>query len=248
MQTYYMDVTEVTYAAYKACEAAGDCNRAGPRYRDYDRPEQPMVGANWYDAKMFCEAQGKHLPTEAEWEKAARGPDGHAHPWGDEPATCDEAVIKNASGRSCGIEKQGGQPAKGRTWEVAKKPAGVYGLYDMLGNAEEWVADWYVQDYDQCGEDCAGIDPLGPCGGEEPCAGKNFKMVKGGSWYWPETCAKGFHRRPHFPANEPYHHFGFRCAASAEEASALIAAATTTPNDDALDNAQTVDEATPSTP
>jgi len=223
LPTYYMDVTEVTYAAYKACEAEGLCNKAGPRYSDYDRPEQPIVGISWYDAVQFCEAMGKHLPTEAEWEKAARGADGMAYPWGDEPTTCDQAVIRDASGRSCGVEKQGGNANKGRTWEVAQKPAGVYGLYDMVGNAEEWVADWYSP-YEDCGEACIGVDPKGPCDGQEPCEGHDKKMVKGGSWFWPSSCAVGYHRRPHFPANKPYHHFGFRCAASPEEAKALVEA------------------------
>ena len=223
MPTFYMDVTEVTYEAYKACEAEGLCNKAGPLYSDYDRPQQPIVGISWYDAVQFCEAMGKHLPTESEWEKAARGPDGAAYPWGDEPTTCERAVIRDPmTGRSCGIQKKGGNADKGRTWEVAQKEPGIYGLYDMVGNAEEWVADWYGP-YDECGEACTGVDPKGPCDGQEPCEGFDRKMVKGGSWFWPASCAVAYHRRPHFPANKPYHHFGFRCAASVDEARALAA-------------------------
>jgi formylglycine-generating enzyme len=222
LQTYYMDVTEVTFEAYKSCEAAGRCNKAGPRYGDFSRPKQPMIGANWYDASKYCEAQGKHLPTEAEWEKAARGPDGELEPWGNEPATCDRAVIMNEAGqRSCGVKKRGDLPEKGRTWEVAQKPVGRYGLYDMAGNGEEWVADWYAPTYAKCGEPCLGTNPEGPCKNADKCPGYTEKIVKGGSWFWPGSCATGYNRRPHVPSNNPYHHFGFRCAASTDEAARM---------------------------
>ena len=76
LQTFYMDQTEVTNAAYQACLKSRKCNKARPLYRDYDAAQQPMTGVSWHDAVKFCEAQGKHLPTEAEWEAAARGPNG----------------------------------------------------------------------------------------------------------------------------------------------------------------------------
>jgi formylglycine-generating enzyme required for sulfatase activity len=222
VQTFYMDVTEVTFEAYKACEKAGRCDKAGPRYGDFSRPLQPMIGANWYDARKYCEAMGKHLPTEAEWELAARGPEGATEPWGDEPATCERAVIMDEKGRrSCGIQKSGDNPEKGRTWEVAQKPAGRHGLFDMVGNAEEWTADWYASSFTKCGDACLGEDPRGPCAGADTCPGHVYKVVKGGSWFWPASCATGYNRRPHFPANQPYHHFGFRCAASVDEAQKL---------------------------
>jgi len=219
LQTFYIDRTEVTYAAYKACEREGLCAPGGPLYRDFDRPEQPLVGATWYQADAYCRARGRHLPTEAEWEAAARGPEGAPQPWGAGPATCERAVILDARGRSCGVKKEGRRAETGRTWEVGRMPAGRYGLYDMVGNAEEWVADWYASAAD-CGDACRGQAPRGPCAGRETCA-SGRKVVKGGSWYWPADCATGWHRRPHFPANAPYHHFGFRCAASAEEMEAL---------------------------
>ena len=94
----------------------------------------------------------------------------------------------------------------------------------MIGNAEEWTRDWYTKDWDTCGEACAGIDPQGPCADQAPekrCRKHTKKVVKGGSWYWPKACATSWTRRPHFPKNKPYHHFGFRCAASIEQAEAL---------------------------
>ena len=224
LSTFYMDKTEVTYAAYQRCVKAGDCRRRRPAYNDYNRAKQPMVGVTWYEANQYCKAVGKHLPTEAEWEKAARGSDGQLYPWGDEPADCEKAVIKDKSGRSCGVKKKAPSPAKGRTLEVASRPAGRFGLFDMIGNAEEWTADWYTRDYATCGPNCAMNNPRGPCPEQAPekaCKGYTKKSVRGGSWYWPSNCATSWTRRPHFPNNKPYHHFGFRCAASLAEASHL---------------------------
>lgn len=221
MQTYFMDLYEVTYGDYQACVKAKKCKRSHPAYNDYDRPKQPMVGMTWYDTVQFCKAQGKHLPTEAEWEKAARGPDGNTHPWGNEPADCKRAVIMDKTGRGCGTPKLPPNPEKGRTLEVGTRPAGVYGLFDMSGNAWEWVADWYTTSFERCGKDCLGPDPKGPCGGKADCPNHDKKLVKGGSWYWPPHMATAVWRRPHFPENKPYHHFGFRCAASLAEAQAL---------------------------
>ncbi len=221
-QTFYMDAYEVTVAEYDRCVAEGACGPAKTNYGDFSRPRQPKVGLDWFHAERFCRARGKHLPTEAEWEKAARGTDGRAYPWGDEPATCERAVIMDEHGRrSCGVAKQGGSPEKGRTFEVGSRAPNPYGLYDMAGNAWEWVADWYSKSWAACGAACAGVDPRGPCNGESPCRGHTEKVVRGGSWYWPASYATTFYRRPHDPANRPYHHFGFRCAASPAEAGAL---------------------------
>ncbi|MEC7751586.1 MAG: SUMF1/EgtB/PvdO family nonheme iron enzyme [Myxococcota bacterium] len=225
LQTYYMDLTEVTYEAYQSCVKAKKCRPSKPYYSDFSRPRQPMVGMSWYQANAYCRAMGKHLPTEAEWEMAARGPEGDAYPWGNEPVTCDRAVIKNRKGRSCGQKKRGGSAHKGRTLTVQSRPPGRYGLYDMIGNAEEWTADWYTRDWTQCGKACSGMNPKGPCASQapdKPCKGYRRKSVRGGSWYWPQSCAKSWTRRPHFPSNKPYHHFGFRCAASLDEAAALM--------------------------
>jgi formylglycine-generating enzyme required for sulfatase activity len=118
LQTFYMDLYEVTVERYEACVARGGCKPAKTAYSDYSRPKQPKVGITWFHAEAFCRADGKHLPTEAEWEKAARGPDGNLHPWGNEPASCERAIIMDARGRSCGVKKLHGQADKGRTFEV----------------------------------------------------------------------------------------------------------------------------------
>ena len=225
LQTFYMDKTEVTHKAYQDCYKAGGCDKAGPRYIDFDRDEQAMTGMSWFDSRKFCAAQGKHLPTEAQWEKAARGTEGWLYPWGDDPEpSCEIAVIMNEDGeRSCGTTKRGNHPEKGRVLEVCSRGEWGYGLCDMVGNAEEWVADWYSHSYEECGDDCQGLDPKGPCDGADECEGHRYRVVRGGSWYWPKEHATTIHRRSHVPSNDPYHHYGFRCAASLEEAAAMEA-------------------------
>ncbi len=225
LQTFYMDLNEVTYEDYKACQKSKACLRGGPLYNDFSRPLQPIVGTSWYASVKYCEVKGKHLPTEAQWEKAARGPDGNLYPWGNEEATCERAIIQDERGRSCGVQKKMEHPEKGRTFEIGSRPAGVYGLYDMSGNSWEWVYDWDSRSYAACGDKCRGTDPKGPCDGKEPCAGHEKRVVRGGSWYWDKTYATAIYRRTHFPANlreVEFHHFGFRCSASLEEAKALV--------------------------
>lgn len=219
VSTFFLDETEVTVGAYRACVAARKCKPVRPLYSDFFADEQPMTGVTWYEAVAYCEAQGKRLPTEAEWERAARGPDERRTPFGDDDVTCESAVVRDDRGRSCGVRKKGSDGEKGKVLPVRSRPAGAYGLYDMMGNAEEWVADWWTESYAACGEACLGRDPRGPCaGGGGACGKLSFKVVRGGSWYWDASHATAYHRRRHFPFNTPpdYHHFGFRCALTAD--------------------------------
>lgn len=218
LKSFFIDRTEVTVAAYDACVQASACDTPTIEsewchYGKEGVAALPMNCVRWAEAADYCDWAGKRLPTEAEWEKAARGPDGAVFPWGDDPITCDRAIIMDASGRGCGRNKRGGQPEKGKPWPVGSRPAGAYGLRDMAGNSWEWVADWYSKDWTTCGAACAGPDPKGPCDGAASCKGHRMKVVRGGSWYWPGSHAAGYYRRPHVPSNNPYHHFGFRCAA-----------------------------------
>lgn len=203
--TFYMDIYEVTSEDFQKCIRAGKCRAAHPNYTGYSRPRQPMVGVNWFDARDYCLFAGKRLPTEAEWELAARGPNGDLYPWGNEPASCRYAIIQEKGQKGCA--------PPGTTVEVGSRP--VYrGLYDMAGNSWEWVNDWYADSYEKCGEACRGVDPKGPCGGAENCPGYKEKLVKGGSWWWDGEYSRASNRRPHYPQNKPFHHFGFRCARS----------------------------------
>jgi formylglycine-generating enzyme required for sulfatase activity len=222
VSTFYMDQYDVTYEQYNECIRQKKCPHAKPNYKDFNHPRQPMNGVSWYDAVKYCEVHGKHLPTEAEWEKAARGVDGRLFPWGNEPVTCDRAVIMDAQGRSCGKPNNSRVPERGRPEDVGSRPAGIYGLFDMVGNSWQWVYDWYSKSYAECGPSCEGVDPKGPCDGKMGCPKMYRRVVRGGSWYWGPDMATSVYRRAHFPSNDPFHHFGFRCAASFEEARALV--------------------------
>jgi formylglycine-generating enzyme required for sulfatase activity len=213
ISTFFMDTYEVTNAQWKECVKAGICRKkAGPAYKGFSGKNQPIVGVNWFDARDFCQWKGKRLPTEAEWEKAARGPSGKIYSWGDEKATCKRAIIEEGGEKGCGH----GEAPKWATADVGSMAAGEYGLYDMAGNSWEWVADWYTKSYADCGKDCEGPDPKGPCGGADECEGHRHRSVRGGSWWWPWKYARGQWRRAHLPGNKPYHHFGFRCAKSVD--------------------------------
>ncbi|MCO4763976.1 MAG: formylglycine-generating enzyme family protein [Myxococcales bacterium] len=221
--TFYMDTYEVTSGQYRGCMRAKGCKRAKPLYGDFSRGKQPMVAMSWFDAVDYCRWQGKHLPTEAEWEKAARGPNGDTQSWGNDKATCKRAVIMDKRGRSCGTPKRGTHTDVGRTYVIGTRAPGHYGLFDMNGNAWEWVADWYSKSWTKCGAACQKPNPKGPCDGAAKCRGHRYKLVKGGSWYWPAKYATSYYRRAHRPSNKPISHFGFRCAASLAEAARIRA-------------------------
>lgn len=212
VDTFYMDTHEVSNARYQECIAEGVCNRP-IHFRGFRRPNQPAVAMTWFDAVRFCERQGRRLPTEAEWERAARGPENTTFPWGDEARTCEAANVSDRrhGGRGCGRDI---------TADVGSFPAGHWGLFDMAGNVHEWVADWHSDCYsgcrNACGEACQGINPRGPCGGESPCRGFRLREVRGGSWYWPLRFARGSARRGAGAHNVGPHRFGFRCARDLE--------------------------------
>jgi len=205
--TYYMDVHEATNADYERCIDAGRCARP-VRFRGFMAPNQPMVAVSWFDAVRACELEGKRLPTEAEWERAASGTADTVFPWGNEPATCERANIDAPGrGRGCG---------RNRTAPVGGFPAGHFGISDMAGNVHEWVSDWYSPCLsgctNECGAACLGVDPQGPCHGSSPCPGHTQRSVRGGSWYWPASHARASARRGSGAQNRGPHRFGFRCA------------------------------------
>lgn len=208
VETFLMDLREVANADYRACVEAGVCEPAFP-YRGFGGPRQPVVAVRWTDADAFCRWRDRRLPTEAEWERAARGPDNTRFPWGDDPTdACARAHVRDARGHGCGTET---------TRDVGTLPPGHWGLFDMAGNVDEWTADWYAPCYRgcrrECGDACAGEEPRGPCDGAPDCE-RRLRVVRGGSWWWPISHATGTFRRGKPPANQAHHRYGFRCARS----------------------------------
>ncbi|MBN2500842.1 MAG: SUMF1/EgtB/PvdO family nonheme iron enzyme [Anaerolineales bacterium] len=195
LDAFWIDQTEVTQEMYAACVAAGacrepSCGNVGENY--------PVVCVSRKDAMNYCTWAGRQLPSEAQWEKAARGTDGRIYPWGDEPSSCEYAVMND--GTDAGFCEQGN-----KVWPVGSKTAGAspYGALDMAGNAWEWVADLYAVDYYA---DSPSENPTGPETGQSG-------VVRGGGefdyyWYDVRTTARGHSRVTWRDFN-----LGFRCAA-----------------------------------
>jgi formylglycine-generating enzyme required for sulfatase activity len=192
VSTFWLDRTEVTVGAYRACMDAGVCAhpaRASATCTfDAGDPELPVSCVHWRDADAYCRFVGKRLPSEREWEYAARGAFPTSFPWGG-VASCQNAVtlVNDQSGRSCAA-----RPAR-----VGTHPSGasIFGVQDMSGNVEEWTADWYVES-------------LGP--GPAPRAGA-ARVLRGGGWLSAPSQSRTT-SRDWGSALEAGPNVGFRCA------------------------------------
>ena len=206
LDSYWLDIYEVTNEKYlkfilatghrfaldQTCET--DKCRDGNLWQGASFPprikQQPVTQVSWHDADAFCRWRGKRLPSEAEWEKAARGPSGNLYPWG------------------AGSPKN--RATYGRKWRGAftmtdvgtySQGTSIYGVHDMAGNVWEWVDDWYDLKYYNWRRK---KNPRGPTEGD-------FKVVRGGSWVnYPDTLRSSFRRwsQPEVRFNDT----GFRCA------------------------------------
>ena len=205
---YCIDKYPVTNAQYrKFCDATGRDYPPNPDFTgmpDYftKNVDYPVLCASWEDARAYCEWAGKRLPTEAEWEKAARGQDARKYPWGNaEP-----------DGTQCNFaDKRSGMPWAdknvdddyARTSPVRQYPAGAspYGVMDMAGNVWEWCNDWYADD---CYKTSPAEDPKGPDSG-------SYRVLRGGSWGNLPGDLRCAYRYGSGPSNRGGG-IGFRCA------------------------------------
>jgi formylglycine-generating enzyme required for sulfatase activity len=142
VKAFAIDRTEVTRARYAACVSARRCKAVAVAADADADPALPVTGVSWADAQAYCKFAGGRLPTEIEWEKAARGADGREYPWGDD-LDCARANWGNFDGEGPCAAKNPGRPVR-----VGSYPTGasVYGVLDLGGNVWEWVADKYDDD------------------------------------------------------------------------------------------------------
>jgi len=191
----WIDQTEVTNEQYKTCVQAGGCGQ--PKYTDYyedsNYGDHPVVNVSWYDAGDYCGWVGRRLPTEAEWEKAARGIDGQIYPWG-EGIGCNQANYGGCT------EFPGTSPV-GYYGSACASP---YGAYDMAGNVWEWTADWYDGNF------YGGSPVNNPTGPESG----SHHVLRGGSWSRNEWHTRSANRSNYLRPDNTYFYFGFRCALS----------------------------------
>ncbi len=197
LDAFYMDVYEVTNTRYAQCVEEGACTEPSSKssytqesyYGNPDYNDYPVGHVGWEQAKIFCEWRGARLPTEAEWEKAARGGlVGKLYPWGDQKPDCSRVNFY-------GCEED---PVK-----VGSYPANGYGLFDMAGNVWEYVGDWYSESYYA---ESPSQNPLGPQDGL-------FRVVRGGSGYEEARYLRVANRGWDIQLSQTVYN-GFRCVRS----------------------------------
>ncbi len=206
LDAFYIDQYEVTNACYRQCVEAGDCQepttctRGEPTYNDAGKADHPVVCVSWNNAKTYCEWRRARLPTEVEWEKAARGTDRRTYPWGNE-FDCSRVNADDETEIDSEVVPGGaGCDGFNQTAPVGSFPAGVspYGVYDMAGNVWEWVQSEY-RDYPYQTDD-----------GREDPNGTNVRILRGGSWSNNVNNVRAAYRYGNNPISS-YNGVGFRC-------------------------------------
>ncbi|HSA33481.1 MAG TPA: formylglycine-generating enzyme family protein [bacterium] len=218
---FEIDIYEVTKQEFEACIKAGACkNEDGEpvQYVAYDADQNdycviygvydkdlPVNCVSWYGARAYCEWLNKRLPSEAEWEFAARGDDGRVYPWGDTPApSCDNVVMAGPDDWGCD---------SGFSYPVGSKETGLsaYGLFDMAGNAREWLEDDWHDDYD---DETRPDDGTAWVDGTRPAQ----RVMRGGSFMIDADHYVQFmtYARFGFPVENTDRSGGFRCARTPE--------------------------------
>jgi formylglycine-generating enzyme required for sulfatase activity len=217
---YYIDLYEVTNGAYALCVEAGSCKppklensySRSSYYRNPEYADYPVVYVGLQEAQSYCKWRGARLPTEAEWEKAARGGlEDREFPWGDKQPVCQYGASNGAKFIDVGCNNTDTDP-------VGSYSANDYGLYDMAGNVWEWVADRFAEDYYT---NSPYENPAGP----EFDFSSN--VARGGSWANPVSYLTVYRRYP-LPMTVIRYFVGFRCARSLD-AKPVQPTATATP-------------------
>lgn len=201
LSDYWLDRNEVTVARYRRCVVAGSC--AEPPYASggerFDRPDLPVTLVTWNDARIFCTWAGGRLPTEAEWERAARGLGRRRYPWGN---VWNPMLLNHGSFGWDTLDADDGflELAPVGSFRDGRTPDG---LADMAGNVEEWIADWYAPEYPHT----SSVNPRGPDLGE-------LRVLRGGSFGLGRPWLRGTTRMRDLPTSRRAYR-GFRCARDA---------------------------------
>jgi eukaryotic-like serine/threonine-protein kinase len=207
LDAFYIDMHEVTNAHFRLCVDAGACLppvkvSSSTRASYYDNPAFdgfPVMYVSWDMAQAHCAWRGAKLPSEAQWEKAARGTDGRTYPWG-EGIDCQRANYYRQQGTE--FIACVGDTTRVGVYESGQSP---YGAYDMTGNVWEWVADWYGASYYR---ESPSSNPAGPESG-------SARVVRGGAWQFSDFSVRAARRYWFNPANA-LENVGFRCARPVE--------------------------------